>query len=143
VHGHGALTSVAGPAAVVAPSAATARLKTTVVGLVLMGVLVALVHLVVPLQTGRFYPVGATLAGAFTGFLYARAARTVRLARQIRGGAWCAALTGAIGTLGFALLGHLPLQNILIAGGTCAAAGATGALLGALSVRSPRKACET
>ena len=130
MHGHGALSSVAAPAGAGTPSAATARLKTTVVGTVLMGVLVLLVHLVEPLQTGRFYPVGATLVGAFTGFLYARAARAVPLALQIRGGAWCAALTGAIGTLGFALLGHLPLQNVLVAGVTCAVAGAVGAPLG-------------
>ncbi len=136
MHGHGALTAVAAPAA--APSVATARLKTTIVGAVLMGLLVLLVHLIEPLQAGNFYPVGATLAGALTGFLFARAARNTRFSLQLRGGASCAALTGALGTLGFALLGHLPLQNVLIAGMTGAVAGATGALLGALSVRPQR-----
>jgi len=139
VHRHGALSSVAAPAPAAAPSVATARLKTTIVGAVLMGLLVLLVYLIEPLQAGNFYPVGATLAGALTGFLFARAARTVRFSLQIRGGAWCAALTGGLGTLGFALLGHLPLQHILIAGMTCAVAGAAGALLGALSVRPPRQ----
>lgn len=139
MHRHGALTSIAAPIQPAAPSAARARLKTLVVGSVLMALLVLLVHLVEPLQTGKFYPVGATLTGALTGFLYARAARATRFVLQIRGGAWCAALTGALGTLGFSLLGHLPLQNILIAGVTCAAAGALGALLGALSVRPPRR----
>lgn len=138
MHGHGALSSVAAPAPAAAPSVATARLKTTIVGAVLMGLLVLLVHLIEPLQDGNFYPVGATLAGALTGFLFARAARDSRFSLQLQGGAWCAALTGALGTLVFALLGHLPLQNVLIAGITCAVAGATGALLGALSVRPPR-----
>jgi hypothetical protein len=138
VHGHSALTSVAGPAGAGIPTASRARLKTTIVGTVLMGLLVLLVHLIEPLQTGVFYPVGATLAGAITGFLFARAARAMPFALQIKGGAWCAGLTGAIGTLAFALLGHLPLQNIVMAGLTSAAAGATGALLGALSVR-PRR----
>jgi hypothetical protein len=139
VHGHGALTTAAPPAGAPPAGGATARRKTCIVGAVLMTVLVLLVHLVEPLQSGNFFPVGATLAGAFTGFLYARAARMQRLASQLRGGAWCAGLTGALGTLGFGLLGHLPLQNVLIAGATCAAAGATGALLGALSVRPPRE----
>ena len=139
MHGHGTLTSAAAPAGAPPAGAATARRKTCIVGAVLMGVLVLLVHLLEPLQSGKFYPVGATLVGAFTGFLYARAARAMRLASQLRGGAWCAGLTGAIGTLGFSLLGHLPLQNTLIAGATCAAAGATGALLGAMSVRPPRE----
>ena len=138
MHGHGALTSVAGPAASIAPSSPRARLKTTIVGAVLMGLLVVLVHLIEPLQTGLFYPVGASLAGALTGFLFARAGRALRFAQQITGAAWCAGLTGGLGTLAFALLGHLPLQNIAIAGITCAVAGATGALLGALSLR-PRR----
>ncbi len=138
MHGHGALSSVATPAPAAAPSVARARLKTTIVGAMLMGLLVLLVHLIEPLQAGKFYPVGATLAGALTGFLFARAARSTRFSMQLRGGASCAALTGALGTLGFALLGHLPLQNVLIAGVTGAVAGATGALLGALSVRPPR-----
>jgi hypothetical protein len=140
VHGDGALTSVAAPGAAAVPSARTARLKTLVVGTVLMGLLVLLVHLLEPLQTGNFYPVGATLAGACIGFLYARAGRALTFAGQIGGGAWCAALTGALGTLGFALLGHLPLQNVFIAGLTGAVAGALGALPGALSVRPPRNA---
>jgi len=140
VHGDGALTSVTAPGAAAAPSPRTARLKTLVVGTVLMGLLVLLVHLLEPLQTGNFYPVGATLAGACIGFLYARAGRALRFAEQIGGGAWCAALTGALGTLGFALLGHLPLQNLFIAGMTGAVSGALGALLGTLSVRPPRKA---
>lgn len=139
MHGHGALTAVASPAPSVAPSVATARLKTTIVGAVLMGLLVLLVHLLEPLQAGNFYPVGATLAGALTGLLFARAARNTGFSLQLRGGASCAALTGGLGTLVFALLGHLPLQNVLIAGMTCAVAGATGALLGALSVRPPRE----
>ena len=140
MHGHGALTSVAAPAGRETPGPARARIKTLIVGTVLMGVLVPAVHFLEPLQRGNFYPVGATLAGALTGFLFARAARAFRFAIQIRGGAWCAALTGALGTLGFALLGHLPLQNVVIAGLTSGVAGATGALLGALSVRPPRRA---
>lgn len=140
MHGDGALTAVTAPGAAEAPSARTARLKTLVVGTVLMGLLVLLVHLLEPLQTGKFYPVGATLVGAFIGFLYARAGRALRFAEQIGGAAWCAALTGALGTLGFGLLGHLPLQNVFIAGLTGAVAGALGALLGAVSVRPPRNA---
>ena len=139
MHGDGALTAVTAPVPA-APSPRRARLKTLVVGTVLMGLLVLLVHLLEPLQTGKFYPVGATLVGAFIGFLYARAGRALRFAEQIGGAAWCAALTGALGTLGFGLLGHLPLQNVFIAGMTGAVAGALGALLGALSVRPARNA---
>jgi hypothetical protein len=130
VHGHGALSAVVPASPVPARSGATATVKTSLVGLVLMAILVLLVHLIEPLRAGKFFPVGATLAGSLTGFLFARAARASGMARQLRGGAFCAALAGAVGTLGFALLGHLPLQNVVIAGLTNAVAGALGALLG-------------
>jgi hypothetical protein len=137
VHGHGALSATV-PAAqpqAQARSLTTATVKTGIVGVVLMAILVVLVQLVEPLRAGKFYPVGATLAGGFTGYLFGRAARTAPTLRLIRGGAFCAALAGAVGTLAAALLGQLPLQNVAIAAITNAVAGATGAALGLLHLR--------
>lgn len=135
MHGHGALSTTVPAAPAPAPSLATATVKTSIVGVVLMAVLVVLAQLIEPLRAGKFYPVGATLAGGVTGYLFARAARASPTLRQLRGGALCAALAGALGTLAASLLGQLPLQNVIIAALTNAVAGATGAALGALQLR--------
>jgi hypothetical protein len=135
VHGHGALSAAAPAAPAPARSAATATLKTSIVGVVLMAILVVLVQLIEPLRAGKFYPVGATLVGGVTGYLFARAARASPTVRQVRGGAVCAALAGALGTAAASLLGQLPLQNVVIAGLTNAVAGSLGALAGLLHLR--------
>ena len=135
MHGHGALSAAVPAAPAPARSVATATLKTSIVGVVLMAVLVVLVQLIEPLRAGKFYPVGATLTGGFTGYLFARAARTASTLRRLGGGAFCAALAGAVGTVAAALLGQLPFQNVVIAAVTNAVAGATGAGLGALHLR--------
>lgn len=135
MHGHGTLSATVPAAPAPVPSLATATVKTSIVGVVLMAVVVLLVQLIEPLRAGKFYPVGATLAGGVTGYLFARAARTSPTLRQLTGGALCAALAGALGTFGAALLGQLPLQNVIIAAITSAVAGATGAALGALHLR--------
>ena len=132
MHGHGALSATVLAPAAPAPSLATATVKTSIVGVVLIAVLVVLVQLIEPLRAGKFYPVGATLAGGVTGYLFARAARTAPTLRQLRGGALCAALAGALGTLAAALLGQLPLQNVIIAALTNAVAGTAGVLIGRL-----------
>ena len=135
MHRHGALSATVPAAPAAAPSLATATVKTSIVGVVLMAVVVVLAQLIEPLRAGKFYPVGATLAGGCTGYLFARAARASATLRQLGGGALCAALAGALGTLAASLLGQLPLQNVIIAAITNAVAGATGAALGALQLR--------
>lgn len=135
MHGHGALSAAAPAAPAPARSLATATAKTSIVGVVLMAILVVLVQFIEPLRAGKFYPVGATVAGGFTGYLFARAARASAPLRRIGGGAFCAAVAGAVGTLAASLLGQLPFQNLLIAAATNAVAGATGAALGALHLR--------
>jgi hypothetical protein len=135
VHGHGALSATVPAAPAPAPSLATATVKTSIVGVVLMAIVVVLVQLIEPLRAGKFYPVGATLAGGVTGYLFARAARASPTRRQLRGGALCAALAGALGTRAAALLGQLPFQNVIIAAITNLVAGASGAALGALHLR--------
>ena len=136
MHGHGALSAAVPATPAPARSVASATLKSSIVGTALMALLVVLVQVLEPLRAGKFYPVGATLAGLLTGFLFARAARTAPLGRQIRGGAFCAALAGMIGTLAAGLLGQLPLQNLAIAAITNAVAGTAGALLGRLHLRA-------
>ena len=138
MHGHGALSAAVPAAPAPARSIATATLKTSIVGGVLMAVLVVLVHFIEPLRAGKFYPVGATLAGGFTGYLFARAARASPTLRRIGGGAFCAGLAGAVGTVAASLLGQLPPQNVVIAALTSGVAGATGAALGALQLRLRR-----
>src|SRR5687768_10034655 len=135
VHGHGALSATVPAAPAPAPSLATATVKTSIVGVVLMAVVVVLVQLIEPLRAGKFYPVGATLAGGVTGYLFARAARASSTLGQLKGGALCAALAGGLGTLAAALLGQLPLQNVIIAAITNAVAGSLGALAGLLHLR--------
>ena len=135
MHGHGALSATVPAAPAPAPSLATATVKTSIVGVVLMAILVVLVQLIEPLRAGKFYPVGATLAGGVTGYLFARAARASPTQRQLRGGALCAALAGGLGTLAAALLGQLPVQNVIIAAITNAVIGVIGAALGALHLR--------
>lgn len=135
MHGHGALSAAVPAAPAPARGVATATLKTSIVGVVLMAILVILVQLLEPLRAGRFYPVGATLAGGFTGYLFARAARASATLRRVGGGAFCAALAGAAGTVAAWLLGQLPLQNLVISAVTNGVAGATGAALGALHLR--------
>ena len=135
MHRHGALSATVPAAPAPAPSLATATVKTSIVGVVLMAVVVVLVQLIEPLRAGKFYPVGATLVGGFTGYLFTRAARASATLRQLRGGALCAALAGVLGTLAASLLGQLPFQNVIIAALTNAVAGATGAALGALQLR--------
>lgn len=135
MHRHGALSAAVPAAPAPARSVATATLKTSIVGVVLMAILVILVQLLEPLRAGKFYPVGATLAGGFTGYLFARAARSSPTLRRIGGGACCAALAGAVGTVAASLLGQLPFQNVVIAAVTNGVAGAGGAALGALHLR--------
>lgn len=135
MHGHAALSAAVPAPPAPAPSLATATVKTSIVGVVLMAILVVLVQFIEPLQAGKFYPVGATLAGGFTGYLFARAARAAATLRQIRGGAGCAALAGGIGTVAAALLGQLPFQNVMIAGLTNGVAGSLGALVALLHLR--------
>ena len=139
MHGHGALSAAVSAAPAPAPSVATATLKTSIVGVVLMAILVVLMQLLEPLRAGKVYPVGATLAGGFTGYLFARAARSSPAVRRIGGGAFCATLAGAVGTAAAVLLGQLPLQNVVIAAVTNGVAGATGAALGALQLRLRRR----
>jgi hypothetical protein len=124
VHGHAALSAAVPAPPAPAPSLATATVKTSIVGVVLMAILVVLVQFIEPLQAGKFYPVGATLAGGFTGYLFARAARAAATLRQIRGG-----------TVAAALLGQLPFQNVMIAGLTNGVAGSLGALVALLHLR--------
>ncbi|HSE50986.1 MAG TPA: hypothetical protein VLB00_02295 [Gemmatimonadales bacterium] len=135
MHGHGALSAAVPAAPAPGRSVANATLKASIVGVVLMAILVVLVQLIEPLQAGKFYPVGATLVGGLTGYLFARAARTSPTIRQVRGGAVCAAIAGALGTAAASLLGQLPLQNVVIAGLTNAVAGTAGALAGRLHLR--------
>jgi hypothetical protein len=110
--------------------------KTLIVGTVLMVVVVLTVHLVPAFQAGNLFPVAASLAGALTGFLFARAAREAPPGRRLTRGAAIAGLTGALGALGFSALGYLPIQNLLIAGLTNAVAGAVGAGLSSLVTRA-------
>ena len=139
MHGHGALSATVPAAPAPAPSLTTATVKTSIVGVVLMAILVVLVQLIEPLRAGKFYPVGATLAGGVTGYLFARAARASSTLGQLRGGALCAALAGALGTLAAALLGQLPLQNVIIAAITNAVAGAAGVLIARFQLRVRRE----
>lgn len=133
MHGDGPLTAAGDPR----PTIGRARFKTVVVGTVLMGLLLVPVELIEPLRAGNVYPVGASLIGALTGWLFGRAARTQPGFAQLRGAAWCAALVSALGTTGAVLLGQLPAQNIFIAAVTGAVAGALGSLVGMM--RRPKR----
>ena len=134
MHGDRALTA---PGADGRPRLGRARFKTVVVGTALMGLLLVPIELIGALRAGNVYPVGATLVGALTGWLFGRAARTQPGFAQLRGAAWCAALVSALGTLGAVLLGHLPAQNIFIAAVTGAVAGGVGAVVNMM--RRPRR----
>lgn len=112
--------------------------KTLILGIILMAGVVLLVHLVPAFQAGNLFPVAATLAGAVTGFLFARAAREAPPGRRLTRGAAIAGLAGGLGALGFSALGYLPIQNLLIVGITNAVAGALGAGLAPLVTR-PRR----
>ena len=130
MHGHGALS-----AAAVLPDPTGARhrraaFKAGVVGMVLQALGAVLVHAISPLLAGKLYPVLATLAAGFTGFLFARAARGASLGRQLRGGALAAGAGGIAGAGLFALLGDLPLELLPVAVITCSVSGAVGAPLG-------------
>jgi hypothetical protein len=104
-------------------------IKALGIGTVLQVVMVLLGNFVPSLQAAGLFPIAGTAIGVLTGWLAGRGMPTAGTGARASSGAVAGAGAGILGSLISTALGDVPMNNVMIAGGSTLVAGGLGGIL--------------
>ena len=104
-------------------------IKALGIGTVLQVVMVLCGNFFPSLQAMGLFPVAGTAIGVLTGWVAGRGMTTAGMGARASAGAVAGAGAGILGSLISTALGDVPMNNVMIAGGSTLVAGGLGAVL--------------